>query len=174
MPFTPYHFGPSGFVGLAFRKYIDLPVFLLANIIVDIEVLVINLFGSRWPIHRCVHSLLLGAAAGAVWAYAAYPLRHLFEKIMQKIGLPYQTNLRKMVISGILGVWLHVAIDALYHSDVRLFWPSRARPLWGLVTQAQLKAVCIAFFVAAAILYAIIAAGQAKQKSTKPATQQPD
>ncbi|MHC4148619.1 MAG: metal-dependent hydrolase [Planctomycetota bacterium] len=174
MPFTPYHFGPSGFVGLALKKYIDLPVFVLANIAVDIEVLVINLLGSRWPMHRYAHTLLLGAGGGVIWAFAAYPLRHLFKKIMQKIGLPYQTNLRKMVISGILGVWLHAVIDALYHYDVRLFWPSRARPLWQLLTQAQIRAVCVAFFIAAAILYAIIVVRQAKQKNAKRTIQQPD
>ena len=42
MPFTPYHFGPSGFVGLVFGKWIDLPVFVLANVIVDVEVLVVQ------------------------------------------------------------------------------------------------------------------------------------
>ena len=41
MPFTPYHFGPSGFFGLALKKWIDLPVFLLANVIIDVEVLLI-------------------------------------------------------------------------------------------------------------------------------------
>ena len=42
MPFTPYHVGPSGFVGLVFGKWIDLPVFVLANVIVDVEVLAVQ------------------------------------------------------------------------------------------------------------------------------------
>ncbi|MHC4299546.1 MAG: hypothetical protein ACYS7Y_19890 [Planctomycetota bacterium] len=36
MPFTPYHFGPSGCVGLILRKWIDVPVFVLTNVIIDI------------------------------------------------------------------------------------------------------------------------------------------
>ena len=36
MPFTPYHFGSSGFVGLAFRKWLDVPIFVLANVIVGV------------------------------------------------------------------------------------------------------------------------------------------
>src|SRR4030042_3204640 len=86
MPFTPYHFGPSGFLGLAFRKWLDVPVFVLANVIVDIEVLVIKLLGVEWP-HRYVHTLLLGALAGALWGIAAYQLRHPFEKIMQMLRI---------------------------------------------------------------------------------------
>jgi len=167
MPFTPYHFGPSGFIGLALRKYIDVPVFVLANVIVDMEVLVINLLELGRPVHRYTHTLLLGAATGVIWAIAAYPLRHLFKKIMQIIRIPYQTDLRKMVISGVLGVWLHVVIDAIYHWDVPLLWPSRARPLWRLLSQGQVKSICIAFLVAAAVLYVIIVVPHRKQNRAK-------
>ncbi|MHC4641289.1 MAG: hypothetical protein ACYS32_06565, partial [Planctomycetota bacterium] len=79
MPFTPYHFGPSGLIGLALRKWIDIPVFVLANVIVDIEVLIMVLLDVRYPIHRYTHTLLLGAAAGIIWALAAWPLRTVFK-----------------------------------------------------------------------------------------------
>ena len=62
-----------------------------------------------------------------------------------------------MVISGILGIWLHVLIDAVYHWDVRIFWPSKMRPLYGLMSQSQVKLACLAFFVLAFIVYAFAA-----------------
>jgi hypothetical protein len=155
MPFTPYHFGPSGFIGLTFRKWLDIPVFVLANVVVDIEVLVIGLLGLGWPFHRYTHTLLLGAIAGVTWGIASYPLRHFFGKIMQMFRIPYQTSLWKMVVSGVLGVWLHVSIDAVYHWDVRIFWPSKAKPLYGLISQGWIKAICVASFFAAFILYAL-------------------
>jgi len=151
MPCTPYHFGPSGFVGLVFKRWIDLPVFLLANVIVDIEVL----FYDRWPKHRYFHTLLIGAAIGAVWGILAYPAGGLFKKIMQAIRIPYQTSLWKMIISGILGVWLHVLIDAVYHWDVNIFWPSGVKPLFNLVSKAQVENICIALFLAAVAVYLI-------------------
>lgn len=151
MPITPYHFGPSGFVGLVFRKWLDIPVFMLANIVVDIEVL----FWEHWPKHRYVHTLLIGAAAGILWGVAAYPLRNFFKKIMRFFRLPYQTSFLKMLISGVLGIWFHLLIDAFYHWDVRLFWPSRITPLYGLISKRQVEAVCLAFFIPAFIVYAI-------------------
>jgi hypothetical protein len=157
MPFTPYHFGPSGFIGLVFRKWLDIPVFVLANVVVDVEVLVIWLLGLGWPVHRYFHTLLIGAAVGAVWGIAAYPFRHFFGKIMRILRIPYQTGFWKMVVSGVLGVWLHVVIDAIYHWDVRIFWPSNAKPLYGLISQGWVKAICVAFFFAALILYTIVA-----------------
>ncbi len=119
MPYTPYHFGPSGFLGLIFRKYIDLPVFLLANIFVDLEVL----YWQHWPLHRYIHTVLFGAVIGIIWGLAAYPLRNIFSRIMQTIHLPYKTSMLKMIVSGVLSVWLHIVIDAPYNWDVKLFWP---------------------------------------------------
>lgn len=151
MPYTPYHFGPSGFVALALRKWLDVPVFVLANIVVDVEVL----FFPRWPVHRYVHTLLIGAAVGAVFAIAAYPLRGLFKRFMQLIRIPYKTGLAKMLASGVLGVWLHVFLDAIWHRDVRIFWPSKARPLYRLLTHPQVLLVCKLSFIGLAVLYVI-------------------
>jgi membrane-bound metal-dependent hydrolase YbcI (DUF457 family) len=156
MPYTPYHFGPSGFIGLAFRKWIDVPVFVLVNVIVDLEVLIISQLGLGYPIHRYVHTLLIGAAAGIVWAVAAWPLRNVFKKIMLILRIPYKPSLCKMIISGILGVWLHVVIDSIYHPDVRLFWPHRSIPLWRIITRQQLEFLCLVFLIPAFILYLLI------------------
>jgi membrane-bound metal-dependent hydrolase YbcI (DUF457 family) len=153
MPFTPYHFGPNGFVGLLFRRWIDLPIFLLANVIIDIEVL----FAEGWAVHRYwhFHTFLLGGAVCAVFAIAMYPARHFFEKLMYSFHLSYETSLWKMVFSGILGAWFHVFIDAIYHIDVQPFWPMPRNPIWRmrLLSQGQVKAICLAFIVATVVLY---------------------
>lgn len=153
MPVTPYHFGPSGFLGLVFRKYIDLPVFLLANIVVDLEVL----YWQHGSVHRAVHTLLTGAVAGIIWGLVAYSLRNIFAKLMQKIHLPYETSLLKMILSGIFGIWLHILIDAPYNWDIKLFWPSRITPLYGLMSKRNMEVVCVIFWILAIIAYIIIA-----------------
>ena len=157
MPFTPYHFGPSGFIGLVFRKWIDLPVFVLANVIVDVEVLLIGLFGLGWPIHRYCHTLLIGALVGTLWGITAYPMRNIFRGKLNTVHIPYQTSLRKMLISGVLGVWLHVLIDGSYHSDVKMFWPYKTmlpwRMLHGHISKGQVETICILFIIATFVLY---------------------
>lgn len=165
MPFTPYHFGPSTFIGLVFRKWLDVPVFVLANVIVDIEVLVIYLFRLGYPTHRYCHTLLIGSVLGLLWGASAYPLRHFFGRLMRILRIPYQTGFLKMLISGILGVWLHVLIDGIYHWDVRVFWPGHARFLYNLLSQQQVKAICLAFFAAAVIVYAIMVVLSYKNKA---------
>ena len=157
MPFTPYHFGPSGFIGLVFGKWIDLPVFVLANVIVDVEVLIFGMLVLHGSVHRYCHTLLIGAVVGALWGIAAYPLRRFFKRMMRVFYIPYKTSLRKMVISGVLGVWLHVLIDQAYHFDVKIFWPSKNMWLWrmmsGHITKQQIETICMLFFIAAFVLY---------------------
>lgn len=155
MPFTPYHFGPSGFIGLALRKWLDFPVFVLANVIVDLEVLIISNLALGYPIHRYIHTLLIGAVAGILWALAAWPLRNLFKMIMQALRISYQTSFLKMLVSGVLGVWLHVVIDAIYHWDVRIFWPSKVKPLYALLNKRQTENICLVFFIAAVVLWVV-------------------
>ncbi len=167
MPYTPFHFGPSGFIALTFRKWIDVPVFVLANVIVDIEVLVIMLLGIGLPRHRHCHTLLIGAAVGIVWGLAAYLLRNILKKIMQIFRISYKTGFWKMVVSGILGVWFHVVVDAIYHGDVRLFWPSSAKPLHGLLTQQQVNIICTIFFIPAIILYILAVIAFLKNNSAE-------
>ena len=168
MPFTPYHFGPSGFIGLALRKVIDLPVFLLANVIIDLEVLHNIMFAhERYPHrHWHFHSLLGGVVVGALLGTAAYwikPVRRFFAWAMRLVRIRYKPKLWKMILAGILGIWLHAAVDAIYHYDVQLFWPSKARnlahPLWRLFSKninenyQQVEFWCLMCFVGAVILY---------------------
>ena len=174
MPFTPFHFGPSGFLGLVLRKWIDLPVFLLANVVVDVEVLIF----STYPVHRYAHTLLIGAAVGAAWGVAAYPLRNLFKSIMEAFGLPYKTGSFKMLLSGVLGVWLHVLIDAVYHFDVRPLWPFRKISLNFMISrylgyprdgiiQRYVVGICVAFLIAAIVLYVLQVRAFARKRQSQ-------
>ena len=157
MPFTPYHFGPNGFVGLIFNKHLDLPVIVLANVVIDLEVLVVLAFDLGRPIHRYCHTLLIGSAVGALFGFLAWLLlRGVFKFAMKTIRLDYKPTLPKMIFSGALGAAMHVAVDALYHVDVKIFWPSRYS-LWRNVVQyireADIKSLCLILIAAAALEY---------------------
>ena len=62
-----------------------------------------------------------------------------------------------MIISGVLGIWLHIIIDAPYNWDIHLFWPSKIMPLYGLISKGHMQIVCIGFWVLAIIVYIITA-----------------
>jgi membrane-bound metal-dependent hydrolase YbcI (DUF457 family) len=167
MPFTPYHFGPNGFLGLVFKRWLDIPAFVLVNIAIDFEVLfwVIHLPGEPWTHwnhpHQVFHfhTLLIGGIVGAVFGLSLYPFRNIFIKIMTFLRLDYKPTVLKMAVSGLLGAWFHVVIDGIYHWDVQMFWPNQNyRPLWNLMSQPQVRHICLAFVLAAIALYAILLA----------------
>jgi len=173
MPFTPYHFGPSGFFGLLFKKWIDLPVFVLANVIIDIEVLIISGFGLGSPYHRYVHTLLFGAIAGIIWGLCAWPMRNMFGWFMKQFRIGYKPRLWKMVVGGVLGIWLHVFIDAIYHWDVRLFWPNRRIPLYNFFrptkveNQQYVEIICLVFWGLLLVLYGVMRWCNLRKKKAK-------
>ena len=142
MSFTPYHFGPSGFVGLLFRRWLDVPVFMAANILIDIEVLADQWLQPGWPVHQLwhFHTLLIGGLAGAIFGALIYfikPLRWVSAKFMALIGLPGQVTLLSMVLAGVLGAWLHVLIDSFYHYDVQIFWPHTVNPIFRWINDGK-------------------------------------
>lgn len=153
MPFTPYHFGPSGCVALPLQKYIDVPVFMLANVVIDFEPGVVLLLGLSYPAHGYCHTFLFGTVIGLIWGLVAYTARNPLGWLMKLFGLPYWTSLGKMVLSGVLGVWFHVLLDSFCWPDIRPFWPIGANPLYNLTGPDTVRLLCAVAYIPAIVLY---------------------
>lgn len=164
MPFTPFHFGPSGFIGLAFRKWIDLPVFVLANVAVDLEPGTVLLFSLDYPAHGLCHTFVIGTGVGLVWAFCAYWGRGLIGLLMRLFGLGYETSLRKVIVSALLGVWFHILLDSFCWSDVRPFWPLQANPFLDLMETQAVYQLCIFCFVPAVGLYVCVVLSEYRKR----------
>jgi len=157
MPFTPYHFGPHGCVALPLSKYLDGPAFILANVIVDLEPLVVVSLRLDYPPHGYLHTFLIGSLAGLVWGLIAYGLKDIIKPFMQFIRIFYRPTLLKTIISAVLGVWLHVAFDGIISTDIKPFFPLSANPLYGLMTAESMYKLCALAFIPAGLLYILTA-----------------
>jgi membrane-bound metal-dependent hydrolase YbcI (DUF457 family) len=157
MPFTPFHFGPSALIGLPLKRWIDIPVFVLANVAVDFEPLAVMVFRLDYPLHGYFHTLLIGGIVGLLWGLAAYPFRPVWRFLMGIVGLSYQPTLPKMMISGMLGIWLHIIIDSIYHNDMKPFFPITSNPFYGIAGYSKVLFVCNISLVAALVIYAFLA-----------------
>lgn len=168
MPFTPYHFGWSALPGFFTRGRLDLTICAAANVLVDIEVLADNYVAPGWPVHQLwhLHTFLAGGAAGAALGalvYAVKPARLVCGKINAIFGFSFRPTLFSMILSGILGVWLHVLIDGFYHYDVQAFWPNQENFLikWasgGFARIHDMQGLVIQFCLGGWILAGIAAA----------------
>jgi len=167
MPFTPYHFGPSGFVGLALRKWIDIPVFILANVAVDLEPLAVILFGLNYPLHGYFHTFLVGTVVALVWGLIAHSGKSILQQLMKLFHLSYETNFRKMLLSAILGIWFHILLDGQLYTDIQPFWPLKANPLYGLLSYNTVYLICKISFLPAIVLYIIAVASYVRKNKAK-------
>jgi len=153
MPLTPFHIGPSACIALASRKYIDFPVFILVNFIIDLEPLAVMILDLNYPVHGYFHTLLFGVLIGGISAVLFYLFRNILKKIMGFLHLPYETNFRKMLISAVLGFWFHVLLDSFLYSDIRPFYPFKVNPFFGKIGYFAMYLFCTVLFIVAVIMY---------------------
>jgi hypothetical protein len=153
MPFTPFHFGPSASLAFPLKKYIDLPVFVLANVVIDLEPLTVMVFDLPYPVHGFSHTLLGGILIGTIWGLGAYAMKNVLKRMMDIFHLKYSPKLSVMIFSGVMGFWFHVFIDSFMHSDIKPFYPLSYNPLYQTISTPNLYLICAILFIPAIGFY---------------------
>jgi membrane-bound metal-dependent hydrolase YbcI (DUF457 family) len=136
-----------------FQKYIDIPIFVGANVAIDLEPLYVLIIRPDYPLHGYLHTLLFGSAVGLLFGIVAHQFKTPLTELMAVLRLPYSTTIGKATLSGVLGAWLHVLTDAPMYTDIKPFFPSMANPLYGLYSMPAAYILCSALFVPAVVLY---------------------
>jgi len=167
MPITPLHFGPSAVVSLPLSRYLDVPVFILANVMIDLEPLSVFIFRFDYPLHGYAHTYLFGSLLGALLAVIAFYAYPLTKKLMTFFSLDYQRNFVKMLLSGILGVAFHVFLDSFLYADIQPFYPLDYKPMYGLLSHSFVYNMSMLAFIPAIALY-LWQAGKLKRTQSKP------
>jgi membrane-bound metal-dependent hydrolase YbcI (DUF457 family) len=158
MPFTPYHFGPAALIGLPLKRWIDIPVFVLVNVAIDLEPGAVMVFNLDYPLHGYIHTFLFGGLVGVVWGVIAYILfRRFFAFLMRFFGLPYQPTLLNMTLSGLFGGWLHILFDSVLYKEMNPFWPMLGNPLHAVVRYRTVFLICEVSLIAAVVIYPALA-----------------
>jgi membrane-bound metal-dependent hydrolase YbcI (DUF457 family) len=137
MPFTPLHLGPALFFGMVLLRYIDLPTFLVANVIVDIEPFLILTLGLHrvdslgLPLHGLLHTFLGGTFVALLLAFVMTRIRELTASLMKVIGMEQKHSARSIYAAALSGVYLHVLLDSRLYTDIRPFYPFSFNPFLG-------------------------------------------
>ena len=153
MPLTPLHLGPALLVALLAYPLLDLPTLLVASAVLDLEPLIIMLLGLNQPLHGQYHSLTLGTLVALTVALAMHLLRRYTEPYMVRLRLSQPPDIRAYVASAVLGVWMHVAMDAFMYSDLTLLYPLQVNPMLGLLSSSTVVNICLVSYPLAVIVY---------------------
>jgi hypothetical protein len=132
MPFTPYHLGPAFALGLPLRKRMHAPTFLFANVVLDVEPLLVLLLSLDYPLHGYLHTSLMSILIGFILGYVMFllegHLRPLHMTLLLESGPGL--DLRSFLFAGISGTMLHILMDSPLYDDIRPFYPSPMNPLF--------------------------------------------
>ena len=158
MPFTPYHFGPGLLIGLIFFRFIDLPTFLIASVVVDIEPLLVLLFNLNYPLHGFFHSFLGGTIIALILTLIMVKIRQLFTPLMLAFKIEQEFSFKKILFASFLGIYIHILLDSPIYTDIRPFFPLNFNPFYiGTSQIGQIVAmICVWCFLTSIFLYLII------------------
>ena len=142
MPFTPLHMGPGLLIKSALRGGFSLLVFGWAQIVMDIQPLLVMLTG-KGELHGITHTWL-GATVLALLAapsgkyLGAFGLRLIRHPEFLPIGWG------AAFVSAFIGTWSHVLLDAIMHADLIPGWPmGGGNALHGWISMEALHVVCL-------------------------------
>ncbi len=142
MPFTPFHMGPGLLVKALLQGSFSLMVFGWAQIIMDIQPLVVMLTGEghlHGFTHTYIGATLIGLGSALTGKYAAEFGLHL---IGEARHLPISWPVT--FISAFIGSYSHVLLDSVMHADVEPFSPLMLNnPFVGFVSIEMLHDFCL-------------------------------
>lgn len=158
MPFTPFHMGIGIFTKALLQGSFSLMVFGWAQIVMDLQPLVVMLTGQG-HLHGFSHTYL---GASLITIFSAFSGKYLSEFGLLVIGISKRNNPIKIAwwvvfLSAFIGSFSHVLLDSVMHSDVQPFYPlSLDNPLLNMISVSQLHKVCLYSGLIGAGLYFFI------------------
>ena len=168
MPFTPFHLGPSSWIGLLLLKIFDFPTLLIASVIIDIEPLFILALSLNHPLHGFFHSFIGGSILAILTAVGMYFLKNNIRKIMGIFKLEQDLSFKKILWTSFFGVYFHILLDSFIYTDIKPFYPFESNPLYGTFSSHQIYLFCSLSFLIGALIYLVrlLIAKRAKDNSS--------
>ena len=157
MPLTPFHIGPGLFIPLLLFNLIDLPTFLVASVILDVEPFLVLLLNLQYRVHGFFHTFLGGSIVAFILAVFMIKTRKFFSPTMSFFKLEQKWSLATILTAAFSGIYLHLFLDAQMHRDMQPFFPLTINPFLDQSSLAGLLPMifCVWCFIGAVIFYFI-------------------
>lgn len=156
MPFTPFHIGPALALGYFLRKKLHLPTFIVANVITDVEPLVVTFFSIRgYSLHGYLHTFLFAAILGSALGLVFYSADRFLRKPFEYLALVEGEGCGAWgyVAAGVLGWSLHIMLDAPLYSEIKPLYPLSVNPFYNPSLDLTLGHLCVILIFAGSFLY---------------------
>jgi hypothetical protein len=155
LPFMPFHFGPALGFGFPLRKYMHAPTFILANVIINVEPILVLSLGLRYPLHGYLHTFLFASFGGLALGYVMFLLERFLHPLYKVFLLESDEaqNLKSFFVAGLLGTMLHVLLDSPLYGEMHPFFPSTINPLYNPALSLEVYSFCVWMGIVGIIFY---------------------
>ncbi|MBY8988974.1 MAG: hypothetical protein KGD61_11015 [Candidatus Lokiarchaeota archaeon] len=120
MPFTPFHIGPTLMFGLLFFSWLDFSTLIVASFAQDIEPAIAIIFRLSYPWYGWFHHIEGSIVTIILVAVVLYTTRIHIRSVMARLGLYQESSFKKIFLTSIFGVCIHLAFDAPPHARLEL------------------------------------------------------
>ncbi|MDO3388500.1 hypothetical protein QWI17_21820 [Gilvimarinus sp. SDUM040013] len=156
MPFTPFHMGPGLLIKSVLRGAFSLMVFGWAQIIMDIQPLLVMLTGDG-HLHGFSHTYLGASLLAVLAAVTGKPLAAIGLKILRVTPERKTITWPIAFVSAAIGSYSHVFLDSIMHADVQPWFPFRmGNPLLGLLSYDAIHWFCLGTALLGIALYVLV------------------
>ncbi len=142
MPFLPAHLGPAILIGSLAGRKLNLVVLILANVLIDLEVVFLGLRTGFFAYHGFWHTYGGATLFGLILAISYFLLLFIIRKIKDYSygGIELYKSLREheshewvfsfkcILFSALIGAYSHVSLDWLFYEHIRVTIVSRTNP----------------------------------------------
>lgn len=142
-------------VALLLYPLLDIPAFIVASVILDIEPLMGLLGVLPWSPHGVFHSFTAGLLGALLVSGGTFTIRKYVGEIWLPPAFAQKPTMRMTLASSVIGVWSHVVLDAFVHADVNLFYPVDWNPFLELLSRSTIINFSLISFPLAIIIYMI-------------------
>lgn len=138
-------------------SYVDLPTFLVASVVVDIEPFLVLSLNLDYAVHGYLHTFLGGTIVAVLLAFAMSRIRGTLSPLMSFLKLEQKRSFKSIVLASLFGIYLHILLDSPLYSDIRPFYPIESNPLLGhgMFVGFEIYTLCVLSFLGGAIVYAV-------------------
>lgn len=144
--------GPGMAVKAALPRHFSIIVFGLSQIVIDVEVLN-YLLRYEYPLHRFWHTYLGATIIAVGCAVIGKPLSQWIKYLWNLIA-PKNTTLSFTVavpttwtasfMGACVGVYSHIFLDSIYHSDLKPLWPlTDTNHMYNIVSPHTVEITCL-------------------------------
>jgi membrane-bound metal-dependent hydrolase YbcI (DUF457 family) len=126
----------------------------VANVIVDVEPLLVLVLGLNYPLHGYLHTFLFASLTGLALGYVMFSFDNFLHPIYKAMKLvEANQSLKSYMATGVLGAIFHVLLDSPLYRDIKPLYPFTQNPFYNPNLSLDVYSFCVWMGIIGIIYY---------------------